>query len=272
MTKTIIVPLDGSRFAERALAPARTLARQTDASIVLLMSRLGGDPEPDAYFQSVSERAGIAAPRVVVIPDRLAATAIPMVAGTEPDPLICMSTRGHSGPGVALFGSVAEEVLRRIDVPAVFVGPSATGASDQDFEQLVVCLDGSETADAVVPVASSLARDIDADLWLVRVAGSDGRLDVPSTLEVETLEAAPLERIARVLNNADINVSWEILHGANPATAIVEFAKSLSSPLIAMTTHGRTGFARVVAGSVTMSVVHQAPCPVFVVRSQGLRI
>jgi nucleotide-binding universal stress UspA family protein len=42
MTKTIIVPLDGSGFAERALAPARTLARQTEASIVLLMARLGG--------------------------------------------------------------------------------------------------------------------------------------------------------------------------------------------------------------------------------------
>ena len=272
MTKTIIVPLDGSQFAERALAPARTLARQTDASVVLVMSRLGGVPEPDAYLNSAAERAGIEAARAVVSSDLLAATAIPMIADTEPDPLVCMSTHGRSGPGLALFGSIAEAVLRRIDVPVVFVGPSVTSASNQNFEQLVVCLDGSETADAAVPVALSLSRDIDADLWLVRVADSDWRLDVPSTLEVDALEAAPLQRVAHALSDSDVSVTWETLHGANPAAAIVEFARSLSSPVIAMTTHGRTGLARVVAGSVTMSVVHQAACPVLVIRSHDLRI
>jgi nucleotide-binding universal stress UspA family protein len=92
-----------------------------------------------------------------------------------------MSTHGRSGPGLALFGSIAEAVLRGIDVPVVFVGPSVTSASNQNFEQLVVCLDGSETADAAVPVALSLSRDIDADLWLVRVADSDARAVVFAT-------------------------------------------------------------------------------------------
>jgi nucleotide-binding universal stress UspA family protein len=272
MTKTIIVPLDGSQFAERALGPARTLARQTDASVVLLMSRLGGVPEPDAYLQSAAEGAGIESPRIVVIPDLLAATAIPMVADTEPEPLVCMSTHGRSGPGLALFGSIAEAVLRRISVPIVFVGPSAISTGDQDFEQVVACLDGSELAEAVVPVAVDLSRDLDANLWLVRVSSFDWRVDVPPTLEADALEAAPLQRTAHALSDDDLKVSWETLHGTDPAAAIVEFAGTFPSALIAMTTHGRTGFGRVVAGSVTMSVVHAARCPVLVTRSRGIRL
>lgn len=269
MPKTIIVPLDGSEFAERALAPGDMLARQSDASLILAMSRLGGVPDPESYLQSAAQKAGIASPRTAVFAELLAATAIPMLADAEPDAIVCMSTHGRTGPGLAVFGSIAEAVLRRIDVPIVLVGPAVREPADRSYEELIVCLDGSTTAEAVLPVAVALARDLEIGLCLVGVLDPNARFD-PGAADLDTLESVPLQRVAHDLEDRGVKVSWETLHGDDHASSIVEFAQTRRSPLITMTTHGRTGLARVVAGSVTMSVVHRAPCPVLVTRSQGL--
>jgi nucleotide-binding universal stress UspA family protein len=268
MPKTVIVPLDGSHFAKRALAPAHILARQTGASLVLTMSRLGGVVDPESYLQSVAQSAGIESFRTAVFADLLAASAIPMLADTEPDAMVCMTTHGRTGAGLAVFGSIAEAVLRRIDVPVVFVGPSAREAEDRGYEELIVCLDGSSAAEAILPLAGSLARDLELELWLVGVLEPNDRID-PGATDLDSLESVPLQRAAHELKGSSVKVNWETLHGDDPASAIVEFAESLRSPLIAMTTHGRTGLARMVAGSVTMAVVHRAPCAVVVTRSQG---
>jgi nucleotide-binding universal stress UspA family protein len=270
MTKTIIVPLDGSTFAERALAPAGALARQSGAELVLTMSRLGGETEPERYLESAAAAAGLDAARSVVFSDRLAASAIPLLAETEPDALVVMTTHGRTGAGHALFGSIAEAVVRALDVPLVLVGPSVRGTGTARFEELVVCLDGSRTASAILPVAQGFARDLGLGLWLVDVVDPDRRVPAGAENDVGASESAPLQRVAHGLAAADLTVNWETLHGRDAATAIVEFSESRPSPLIAMTTHGRTGLARVAVGSVTMAVVRRAACPVLVLRSRDL--
>jgi len=266
MPKTIIVPLDGSQFATKAVGPAQALARQSGAALVLMMARPGGVPEPERYLHSVAQTAGIAQVRTAVFEDRVAASAIPLLAQREPDALVCMTTHGRSGAGVVLLGSISEEVLRRVDVPIVLVGPSVEKVGDSRFEEMIVCLDGSRRAAAIMSSAAGLARDFELDMWLVEVVDPEWQLDNDG-IDADLLESAPLQRLARDLETAGVNVSWETLHGDDPATSIVEFARARHSPLVAMTTHGRTGLARVVAGSVTMAVVDRAPCPVLVVRS-----
>ena len=268
MPRTIIVPLDGSEFAERALTPAHVLARQSGASLVLAMSRLGGVEDPERYLQSAAEGAGISSARSVVSADVLAATAIPMLATTEPDPVVCMATHARRGAGVALFGSIAEEVLRGTDVPLVLVGPSVEKTHDR-FGELIVCLDGLQAAAAILPAATTAACDLELELWLVEVVHPNRRYDA-GPIDTDTLESTTLQRVARGIEGRHVKVSWETLHGDDPAAAIVDFAKTSPSPLIAMTTHGRTGLARVVAGSVTISVVHHAPCPVLITRTHEL--
>lgn len=270
MTKTIIVPLDGSTFAERALVPAQALARQSGAELVLAMSRLGGEAEPERYLESTAVAAGLESARTVVFADRLAASAIPLLADTEPDALVCMTTHGRSGAGHALFGSIAEAVVRGLDVPLVLVGPSVRGAGTARFEELIVCLDGSRTAAAILPVAQGFARDLGLAVWLVDVVDPDRRVPADVENDVGASESAPLQRVAHGLHAADLTVNWETLHGRDAATAIVEFAQSRRSPLIAMTTHGRTGLARIAVGSVTMAVVRRSACPVLVMRSRDL--
>lgn len=267
MAKTIIVPLDGSEFAERALATAHKLARQSEAELVLVTSRLGGIPESDSYLRSTAQTAGMESARIVVFEDRLADAAIATVAEDEPDALVCMTTHARDGLGEAVFGSVTERVMQRTKVPLVLVGPSLTDAGACTFEELIVCLDGSQTAAEILPSAALVARDLDIPIFLVDVVVPDAdRGD--GTGDSDTLESAPLQRAARVLDGSGVAVSWDVLHGEDPASSIVDLAATRRAPLLAMTTHGRTGLARVTAGSVTMSVVQHAPCPVLVRRAR----
>jgi nucleotide-binding universal stress UspA family protein len=258
MPKTIIVPLDGTEFSERALATARMLARQSDADLVLVMGRLGGVPEPERYLRSAAARARVEHAQTLVFDSATGATAIATLADTEPDPIVCMATRARNGVGQALLGGTTEEVIRRTNVPVLLVGPSVKDAGKWSFDELVVCLDGSRTAAAIVPVATECARDFGLTLWLVRALDPDAPTE---------FEAAPLQHVARGLADGGVEVNWDTVHGDDAASAIVDFVANRASPLLAMTTHGRTGLCRITAGSVTMAVVRRAPCPVLVTRS-----
>jgi len=270
MVKTVIVPLDGSAFAERALGPAHALARQSDAALVLAMSRLGGVIDPARYLQATADRMSIGPVRIVVFDHRLAASAIPELAEAEPDALICMATHARSGAGVACFGSIGEAIMQASATPVVLVGPSVDDVEASKFAELIVCLDGSRHARAILGVAASFARDLGLDPWLVGVVDRAGRVDSGTPDVDDVMESTALQHTASTLEESGVKAEWETLHGENPARAIVEFAQSRRAPLIAMTTHGRTGLARVVAGSVTMAVVRRATCPVLVVRSEAL--
>ena len=56
-----------------------------------------------------------------------------------------------------------------------------------------------------------------------------------------------------------------------PAAAIVEFARSENVDLIVMGTHGRTGFSRLLMGSVAEAVVRKAPCPVLTLKEPAAK-
>jgi nucleotide-binding universal stress UspA family protein len=90
---------------------------------------------------------------------------------------------------------------------------------------------------------------------------------IEDTLETEEGEArAYLEHIANALRRKGITVHTEIPEGAAVET-IVACVKRLQANLLALTTHGRTGLARLVYGSVAEGILKQAPCPVLLVRS-----
>lgn len=270
MPKTIIVPLDGTEFAKRALSPAHALARHCDAELVLVMARSGGVVEPESYLRKVADDGGIGSARVAAFDDRPADQAITTIAETEPDPVVCMTTHARGAVGNMVLGSVAEQVLRSIETPVLLIGPTVTDGTPSDFKELIVCLDGSRTAAAILPVAATVARDLELDVWLVDVFEPQPSVDYDTAIEGDALESAPLRSSARDLANMGLDVNWDTLHGDDPATAIVAFAATRPSPLLAMTTHGRTGLARVAAGSVVMAVVQRAPCPVLVTRSIDL--
>ncbi len=268
--KTIVVPLDGLKFSERALVPAVDLAAQCGAEVVVVTVRPGG-PTGDEVgeLEPALAGAGAAGTRVVVVESRSAAEGIANFAGSLPDPIICMTTHARGRAGEALFGSVAEELVRLTEVPIAFVGPSVLDRPGPRYEELVVGLDGSGAARAVLPVAEAFARDLGLITWLIEVVDPNWRAAAPGAGD-DIGESDALHGAADELRAAGLDANWETLHSDDPAAEIEGFAATLVAPIIAMTTHGRSGLARVTVGSVAMSVVRRATCPVIVVRSRGL--
>ena len=98
--------------------------------------------------------------------------------------LIAMATHGGSGMNRFLLGSVAEKVLRGSANPLLLVRAKeeATTSGEASFKSIVVPLDGSALAESVIPLAATMAKNLDLEVVLFRAyhipynayAGDDG--------------------------------------------------------------------------------------------------
>jgi nucleotide-binding universal stress UspA family protein len=155
--------------------------------------------------------------------------------------------------------------------------------------RILVPLDGSPLSEEVVPWVDELAAALDAEVELIRVLERDSasdavagevafneRLSAGSTTtppSVSSMQAEASEKDAR-LELARVrsrfqqtpSIDLNVLEG-DPAQAIVQRVGAVDASLIAMATHGRTGIARTVLGSVAGRVVGHSPVPVLIVRS-----
>jgi nucleotide-binding universal stress UspA family protein len=272
VTKTIIVPLDGSEFAERALALAAALAKRTNAEVILMTSQMGGVVvEPKRYLADAAAEAGIAGANVAVISDHFAASGLKVVVADVADPIVCMSTHGHSGVIQALLGSTAEDAIRLVHAPMLLLGPNVELSLATRLDNVVVCTDGTQTSKAIVPEVSDWIRALHLRAWAVQVLDPEARLALEEAEEQEAIEFGTVHALAESLLSRDgAGINWDVLHRDDAADAIVDYVRDVRASLIAMATHGRTGLARVALGSVTAAVLHNAPCPVLVVRPDGL--
>jgi nucleotide-binding universal stress UspA family protein len=272
VTNTIIVPLDGSEFAERALAPAAALAKRTGARVTLMTSTMGGVVvEPKHYLAEAAARVGIPDAEVVIISDRFVVSGLKMIVADAADPMVCMSTHGHSGLFVSMLGSNAEEAIRLLRVPMLLVGPNVEPSLAPQLDSVVVCTDGTATSRAIVPEVLRWIRDLRLRVWVVQVLDPEVRRALEAAGEEPAVEVGAAHALAKSLLSQDgAGINWEVLHRDDAADAIVDFARGLPASMIAMATHGRGGLARLALGSVAAAVVHDAPRPVLVVRPDGL--
>ena len=255
----MVVPLDGSEFAERAVPVATVLARQGQGSRLLLMTtRWDGDvTEPSDYLAHVA--AGVSAVEVetIVIQDRPAAEAIGMVARSAPDRTVCMTSHGRGRLRWALLGSVAEEVVAAANKPIVLVGRHCRAAWPDGLQHLLMCVDGTTATPAVEPVAIEWAEALDLE---VHVATVIHPLD---TARPDAL----LDEIAGRFETAGLRARTNIIRSSYPAGALADLADAQGASLVAMSNHARTGAARFALGSVTIGVVALAGSPVLVART-----
>jgi nucleotide-binding universal stress UspA family protein len=272
MPKTIIVPLDGSAFAERALAPAAALAKATGAQVSVMTSQIGGVVvEPKRYLADAATKAGISSVNVIVISERSFVRGLSGIVADIGGPMVCMSTHGRSGLAEALIGSMAAAVIRELRVPLLLVGPHADPALATRLDKVMVCTDGTSVSRAIVPEVSNWIRQLRLRAWVVQVLDAEARRALEKAGEEPAVEVGAVHALAESLLNRDgVGVNWDVLHSDDTAGAILDYARRLPASLIAMATHGRTGIARIALGSVAATVVHDAPCPVLVVRPDGL--
>jgi nucleotide-binding universal stress UspA family protein len=160
------------------------------------------------------------------------------------------------------------------------------------YEKILVPLDGSELAERVLEHVQAVAEKFGSMVVLLRatlppeelvppagmglpmgdMAAYDSLLspasiqDFAALLEAEKSETeAYLKGVAEHLGGHGFTVTTEHREGSADEV-IIERARDLPADLVAMTTHGRSGLARVVVGSVADQVVRKVSCPVLLVR------
>ncbi len=259
MPKTLIVPVDGSQDAERALDCALVVADKLDTCDVVLLAVDVDDAERvRPYVDALAARTDGAVQAECSTGDP--AGEIARSVRRHPDAVVCMTTHGRGRVAAPLLGSVATEVVRNVDGPVLLVGPNCERDWWHDPARLVACWVGG-ASDAILAPAETWSDALHMDLSLLCVFHP---LDVPASVEpTRQFDAALAQLHGERRRTPTID-----LHDDFPSAAISECARELPATMLALTTHARTGFGRVVMGSVAMDVVHHSPCPVFVVRLQ----
>jgi nucleotide-binding universal stress UspA family protein len=128
--------------------------------------------------------------------------------------------------------------------------------------------DFSEQSDYALRLACALARDHDARLVLLHVAlppmavyGGDMLIPVPADSHDEERQ-----RLDRLQVPEAVATERRLVEG-DAATEILQLIQDTGADLVVMGTHGRTGLARFLMGSVAEQIVRKAPCPVLTVKT-----
>ncbi|MGD2078259.1 MAG: universal stress protein, partial [Chloroflexota bacterium] len=272
----LLVPLDGSHFAEQALPLAQALSQSHGSQLTLLSVRqsprlprglpasqagLDGDlREYEDYLAQVSaklQRDGVRLQPLVA--EGKVADQINTIAVEQGVDALVMSTHGRSRVGRMLLGSVASEVLQQSVQPLLLVRPKEIAeARPPVFDKLMVTLDGSSDAELVLPYARALASRFGSQIIL---------LAVPDDLQAESQQGnlkRYLEDVAGGLAATGVSVR-PLVTGTDPAHTIVEMARANDVDLIMLATHGRGGRARLMFGSVADTVVRNCHRTIFMV-------
>jgi nucleotide-binding universal stress UspA family protein len=288
----IVVGFDGSPGAEAALDwAARTAQRQGRPLTVLHTSNLaaavpGTGYVPDVVSDTLAEAAAATlnagVERAAAVLDRSQITgtttiggpAAELVAASEGADLVVTGCRARGRLASGLLGSVAYAVTAHAKCPAVVVRGQDAAYPDATHD-VVVGVDDSDASDRALGVAADIAAEAGAPLHIVRVeplhvpdswasvetrhAGSEHTHALRAEAEA-TLERA--EKHARA-SHPDLAIETEILYG-EAGHALAPLGDRAG--LIVVGSRGRGGFAGLLLGSVSHIVIHEANCPVMVVR------
>ena len=296
---TILFPTDFSPCAAQAMGHALRLAAETGAELHMLhvVTLLDDDPHSPGHHFPDREQVMAALERTAA--DRMeselaphagdlrvervqrrgvsAAAAILEYASEVGADLVVMGTHGRRGFTHVLLGSVAEEVLRHAACAVLTVRELREPKPPEAIERILVPVDFSAPSRDAVRVARTLAAARGASVQLLHVVEEaivpdfymEGRVYKPLFSEdfrkraVEALgvfaqEAggpdAPMERFA---------VDGQATH------EIVEFAREHGAGLVVISSHGLTGLAHLLQGSVAEKVARMAPCPVLTLKASA---
>ena len=294
MYRTIMVPLDGSALAERALPLAEALAARGGGRLILMRAVVAHPfPAADAaeqqrqlvqeaahYLSGVASRFDACLQVECAVAYGDAAQSILAEARLRDVNLVVMATHGRGGLGRWLYGSVADQVLRQAGMPVALVPAACDHTWDRSRPmRVVVPLDGSDFALEALGAVRALAHMGSVDVALLRVVEPVG-LAVYAR-EAREVSFAPeeqlavaqryLERMAATLEVTAREVSIHVALGTAPSE-IAALACEEGADLVVMATHGRGGLSRLVMGSTATGTLHRVHTPLLLVRPQGLRI
>jgi nucleotide-binding universal stress UspA family protein len=297
MLSTVLVPLDGSRFAEAALPLAIRLASAAEARLYLVsvnqpvavpagmgeLAGLASNADEEAHRQSTQYLAGIAArcglvgnrPVEFRLVDGLVGEAICDEAGRIGADLIVMATHGRGALGRLVLGSIADHVIRRSTRPVMVVHPSHHERQSCALSggSILVAIDESEYSDAILDPVVDLALCTASPITLVTVVAPSFDVAEPTLPHPVPQHPAIVARrsdqahgrlraVAERLQSRGLQVTTRVVVGDSAAGGILTVLGESRFDIVALTTHGAAGVRRLLLGSVAEKVIRAASKPV----------
>jgi nucleotide-binding universal stress UspA family protein len=293
--RLILVPLDGSLFAERALPVALDLSARNHAKIVLVAVHEPALPTAVGHGAMVLDQrydsgirdglaryldvtaAAIRADDATIDVDvkLLDGSPVPTIDayalrhGAE---LIVMTSHGRGGPARWMMGSVADGLARRLHTPVLIVRVDEHAAESvhMPFQRVLIALDGTEESESAITAAVSTVRNDRARFTLLYVSPPLHPLlramanPEELTVDIAEQQAAARAYLADAAKRASALGPMEtaITVDMHPAAGIVDYATDNRMDLIVLSTHGRGPIGRTLLGSVADKVVRTAQIPV----------
>ncbi len=265
--KKILVPTDFSEQAFNALKAAASIARKSNAEIILLhiidlpqeaMDKVNpGYEVPEIIFFKNHAEARLTETSYSPILQGLTVSqvlklgrtfsVVTEVANSNNVDLIVMGSHGASGFKEFFVGSNTEKVIRSSEIPVLAIKGND---SEIKFDKVVVANDFTED------VKESFQKIIN---FLRANGGTPHFLLVNTPNNFKSTHVA--EELARnFLNQFELeNYDFSIYNDTDVEKGILNFAERINADLIAMGTHGRKGFARFLNGSVSEDLMNHSP-------------
>lgn len=307
MLARILVPLDGSRRAERAIPVAAKVARSTGGAVLLAQVATSPMMYGPAYVPPLgihtsdetrlevaaylSEIAGL--PALSGVTTQTAALtgqpadALLRAIDTLSADIVIMTSHGRTGLTRWALGSVAHHLMRHANVPILVLresGPTPLkrGADAEYPLRALVPLDGSPAAETALPHAlhliTALAAPGQAALHLALVVSpyEADKSNMPDALVVEGAKNYLAGVAARLKTEPiEATITWSVPADLDIAAALVRVAENGEDAegvgvfggcdLIAMSSIGRSGIARLVMGSIASRVLLTTNRPTLII-------
>jgi nucleotide-binding universal stress UspA family protein len=304
MIRSILIPLDGSRFGEQVLPLALDVARRAKARVELIhvhqplaetyaeMQVLNATLEERVRANAQEYLSGLvrdlgerhAGKLTALVKDGQVATTVREHAEKTGVDLVALTTHARGALGRFWMGSTADTLIREVRTPLLLVPPVEKPAATAGFKRILIPLDGTPLAEEILPAATALGRLFEAEYTLLRVIqplfptepfplGTAGGMAALARAEAD--EAAKIhEQITAeaktYLEEVAARLRQEGLQVKTQVAMEGQPARAiLSAPevdLIAMVTHGRHGLSRFFRGSVADKVLRGATVPMLVQR------
>ena len=300
--RSILLPLDGSAFAEQALPWATALARKARARLRLVLVHQPPQPPPAdvrskrlytkielalrksqrEYLRAIAGRIKAEGPLQVAMAtlDGAPAPAICAYAREVGVDLVVMTTHGLGGLERAWLGSVADHLVRALEIPLLLIRPAENASAPPETREILIPLDGSRRSEAALAPAMAIATLLGAGLTLLQsVAPVPMMVDAPTPFaryfddELSALRRGEakdyLVSVAEEVAASGLTVRPTAVLAPSPLEAIRSAAQAPGIGMIALATHGRGGIGRMVLGSVADKLVRTSALPVLVTRPRG---
>lgn len=295
--KKILVAIDGSETSEKVLDSVVGLADNMKSEIVLLAVtgshahfRNGDENSENIAIGDESQGAekyldhravplreqGFTVTNVVK--PGIPADTILSVATEIGADLIAMSTHRENVLARGILGSVTDRVLRSSPVPVLAINPDGTNMTARPKwtpTAVIVPLDGSKLAEESVPTALEIAKVCGSEVIFIKairlpsyaVAGPGAEyygVDYGVSAQREGAREY-LRQFVEMAESEGLSATGHAALGS-AASRIIEETKGVPDAMIVISSHGRTGFKRMLLGSVADKIVRASHHPVLVLK------